>query len=183
MPSSTIITDAIDAILILVITYIIIGPMIAWIRVMGNSLLSVDNEADNNEADNNEADNNEAADNEAADNEAADNEADNNNNEADNNDNNDNKNLLKKIKNVENVVYQLLGGLFNQTTQDEILTSHLNRLLDLNLKPTFTNEEKNIWPTTRQGDDHEIQLNELTKLIQKQQEQINALTALLSPSP
>ena len=173
MPSSTIITDAIDAILILVITYIIIGPMIAWIRVMGNSLLSVDNEADNNEADNNEA----------ADNEAADNEADNNNNEADNNDNNDNKNLLKKIKNVENVVYQLLGGLFNQTTQDEILTSHLNRLLDLNLKPTFTNEEKNIWPTTRQGDDHEIQLNELTKLIQKQQEQINALTALLSPSP
>jgi hypothetical protein len=168
MPSSTIITDAIDAILILVITYIIIGPMIAWIRVMGNSFLSVDNEA---------------ADNEAADNEAADNEADNNNNEADNNDNNDNKNLLKKIKNVENVVYQLLGGLFNQTTQDEILTSHLNRLLDLNLKPTFTNEEKNIWPTTRQGDDHEIQLNELTKLIQKQQEQINALTALLSPSP
>jgi hypothetical protein len=71
-----------------------------------------------------------------------------------------------KIEKIENVVYQLLGGLFNQSTQSEVLNQNLNRLLDDNevcWSPTNgpSKSKWDIWPTTRQGDDSEIRIQKL----------------------
>jgi hypothetical protein len=82
----------------------------------------------------------------------------------------------KTVKAIHTTVGQLLGGLFNQSTQEDILTIHLNNLFEE--KPKEVNNQKkikNIWPTTRQGDEHEIQIKELTNIIKSQQEQINTL--------
>jgi len=73
---------------------------------------------------------------------------------------------VTKIEKIENVVYQLLGGLFNHTTQDNFLQQHINSLLDNNevcWSPTNYNT-KSKWghyPTTRQGDDSEMRIQEL----------------------
>jgi hypothetical protein len=71
-----------------------------------------------------------------------------------------------KIEKIENVVYQLLGGLFNQSTQSEVLNQNLDMLLDDNevcWSPTNgTSKSKwEIWPTTRQGDDSELRIQKL----------------------
>jgi hypothetical protein len=71
-----------------------------------------------------------------------------------------------KIEKIENVVYQLLGGLFNQRTQENVLTQNLNMLLNDNevcWSPTNgTSKSKwDIWPTTRQGDDSEMRIQKL----------------------
>ena len=73
-----------------------------------------------------------------------------------------------KLIKIENVVYQLLGGLFNQSTQENILHSHLDDLLDdgaNSWKPLYDNDKcKWIdWPTTRQGDYCERRIETLEK--------------------
>ena len=73
-----------------------------------------------------------------------------------------------KIEKIESVVYQLLGGLFNHTTQDHFLEKHLTALLDNNevcWSPTNckTKSKWSHYPTTRQGDDSEIRIQELEK--------------------
>jgi hypothetical protein len=73
-----------------------------------------------------------------------------------------------KIEKIESVVYQLLGGLFNHRTQDNFLEKHLTALLDNNevcWSPT-NGATKSKWahyPTTRQGDDSEMRIQELEK--------------------
>jgi hypothetical protein len=73
-----------------------------------------------------------------------------------------------KIEKIENVVYQLLGGLFNHVTQDNFLQQHINSLLDNNevcWSPTndTTKSKWSHYPTTRQGDDSEMRIQELEK--------------------
>ena len=71
-----------------------------------------------------------------------------------------------KLENIETVVYQLLGGLFNHSTQGKVLNQNLNLLEDNNevcWSPTDS-ESKSKWahdPTTRQGDDSEIRIQKL----------------------
>ena len=61
--------------------------------------------------------------------------------------------IERKIMSHETIIYQLLGGLFNQSTQKVILTDLLNILHD---NPrSFSSQGDNIWPTTRQGDELE----------------------------
>ena len=73
-----------------------------------------------------------------------------------------------KLEKIENVVYQLLGGLFNHITQEHVLNQNLNALLDNNevcWSPT-NGAAKSKWshyPTTRQGDDSESRIQELEK--------------------
>lgn len=50
-----------------------------------------------------------------------------------------------------NIIYQLLGGLFNQDTQPATLDHYVNVLFNNQSKPKDYTEESN-WPTTRQGD-------------------------------
>ena len=73
-----------------------------------------------------------------------------------------------KIEKIENVVYQLLGGLFNHVTQDNFLQQHISSLLDNNevcWSPTndTTKSKWSHYPTTRQGDDSEIRIQQLEK--------------------
>jgi hypothetical protein len=71
-----------------------------------------------------------------------------------------------KLENIETVVYQLLGGLFNHSTQGKVLNQNLNLLEDNNevcWSPT-NGDSKSKWahyPTTRQGDDSEIRIQKL----------------------
>lgn len=71
--------------------------------------------------------------------------------------------IERKIMSHETVIYQLLGGLFNQSTQNVILTDLLNILHD---RPrSFSSQGDNIWPTTRQGDQLEEEVKGLKEEI------------------
>jgi len=75
----------------------------------------------------------------------------------------------EKILKIENSVYHLLGGLYNQSTQENILHHHLTHLLDSPVcwSPENNNEQSpwTIWPTTRQGDSSEKRIEELEKVL------------------
>lgn len=76
--------------------------------------------------------------------------------------------LEKKLDNVTYTVYQLLGGLFNQTTQHDNLQLHINKLLHgKNAEHDICDQSKwTIWPTTRQGDYCEQRLDKLDAFLQ-----------------
>jgi uncharacterized coiled-coil protein SlyX len=71
--------------------------------------------------------------------------------------------LETKLENVQEVVYQLLGGLFCGTTQAGILSHHIGHLFgDKNSNDKKTNSSK--WgnnPTTSQGDSNENRIDAL----------------------
>lgn len=71
--------------------------------------------------------------------------------------------LERKLEGTRNVVYQLLGGLFHQQDQNEILTSHLDNLFCRKLGEYRNHDGSkwDIWPTTRQGDECEQKILEL----------------------
>jgi len=74
--------------------------------------------------------------------------------------------LERKLDATNNVVYQLLGGLFNKSEQHNILQYHLD-VLDCFPTNNFINDKSkwNICPTTRQGDDCEKRIESLEKLM------------------
>jgi len=76
------------------------------------------------------------------------------------------KKLEEKLNGVHNVVYQLVGGLFNQSTQSGILEEHLRFLFPENNSPEKEDSSKwQIWPTTRQGDECERRIDEVEEKI------------------
>jgi hypothetical protein len=72
--------------------------------------------------------------------------------------------LENKCKINQEVLYQLIGGLFNHTTQADILDYNVNSLFDT---PHVGEITGNIWPTTRQGDKNEDRINLLEKEVGK----------------
>jgi hypothetical protein len=80
------------------------------------------------------------------------------------------KKLEAKLDGIHQTVYQLIGGLFNQGNQREIIEEHTKCLF-----PETTQEytedalpEKNMWtiyPTTRQGDECERRLEAMEQTI------------------
>ena len=90
-----------------------------------------------------------------------------------------NANELEKCKSV---IFQLIGGLFNQKTQKWIGNSHTNVLLGKKYEPEAYEPEaheeydnSSIWPTTRQGDEHEERIDEHEERIRKLEETIKQL--------
>lgn len=81
------------------------------------------------------------------------------------------KRLEAKLDGVHQSVYQLIGGLFNQGNQRDILEEHINCLFP-DEKNEYTEDalpEKNKWtiyPTTRQGDECEGRIEALEQQIQ-----------------
>jgi hypothetical protein len=74
------------------------------------------------------------------------------------------------IRGLNDVMYQLLGGLFCQRTQGEILDIHLASIgigQDDGSALRYPKEESGwtIWPTTRQGDANERRITELENLV------------------
>lgn len=69
-----------------------------------------------------------------------------------------------KLENVHQVVYQLIGGLFNQEEQHNIIHNHLDVLF--NKKRDDFREDVSKWgiyPTTRQGDHNEERIERLER--------------------
>jgi hypothetical protein len=75
-----------------------------------------------------------------------------------------------QLKGVQEVVYQLLGGVFNQFTQARILRAHVRELYPEDTLYTEDPEDpvdptsENIWPTTRQGDANTARIEVLENL-------------------
>jgi len=73
--------------------------------------------------------------------------------------------LEDKVQGIHNVVYNLLGGLFNQETQRATLTNYLRELFpSIEEKISYENPDTSewaTWPTTRQGDDNERRIFDL----------------------
>jgi uncharacterized coiled-coil protein SlyX len=73
------------------------------------------------------------------------------------------KKLEGKLENEQEVVYQLLGGLFSHYSQRGILNSHIDNLFDRNsIIKKYNNSSKWAqYPTTRQGDSNENRIDAL----------------------
>jgi hypothetical protein len=67
--------------------------------------------------------------------------------------------LSKKVEQQQNTIYQLLGGVFNHTSQKHVLRNHISYLFDGERTPV-PKDEDNL-PRTRQGDELERRVKEL----------------------
>ena len=96
-------------------------------------------------------------------------------------------NNADELEKCKSVIFQLIGGLFNQKTQKWIGNSHTNVLLGKKYEPEADEPEAyeeeadeeydncSIWPTTRQGDAHEERIDEHEERIRKLEETIQKL--------
>ena len=85
--------------------------------------------------------------------------------------------LKDSLEGVKEVVYQLVGGLFNQNKQKNAIANSLVRLTQLEYDENVGQNDKDswgIWPTTRQGDVNELKI---TNLEQSVDEIINAINS------
>ena len=76
--------------------------------------------------------------------------------------------LTEKLSSVQEVVYQLLGGLFCQKSQVQIMSDHIDFLYPYDSSTSSRSRfgepddsKWTTWPTTRQGDDCERRIAEL----------------------
>lgn len=84
-----------------------------------------------------------------------------------------------EIDRCKSIIYELIGGLFNQKTQKYILNSHIKILLkekyfsrtDIE-KEEEQEEVDSIWPTTRQGDEHEKRICKMEEIIKQLEKRI-----------
>ena len=74
-----------------------------------------------------------------------------------------------EIERCKSVIYQLVGGLFNGKTQKWIFKAHSDILLGKKYDPEENEEEYagSIWPTTRQGDEHEERIRKMEETMKK----------------
>ncbi len=74
----------------------------------------------------------------------------------------------KTIEGIHHCIYQLVGGLYCQSTQAKMIDQHLEVLgfenCDINSKNTHPS---GIWPTTRQGDSNQKRIEELENTIRE----------------
>lgn len=84
------------------------------------------------------------------------------------------ENHADEIERCKSVIFQLVGGLFNQKTQKWISKAHCNVLLGKKYEPEEEEEDEvcSLWPTTRQGDEHEERMRKMEETIQKLEERV-----------
>ena len=88
--------------------------------------------------------------------------------------------LQKTVHNLQEIVYQLLGGLYNQKTQRSILDYQVEFLFNGPPKKYNKNSSENISPTTRQGDENEACLLRMSKQVKTQKKQIEYMEATIA---
>ena len=95
----------------------------------------------------------------------------------------ENSELRKKIethdddlKRLRGVLYQLIGGIFNQKTQRYVMSSYIDDLVGTSSSEqeaeAEAETEETQWPTTRQGDNNEERIRKLEETIQKLENKI-----------
>ena len=83
-----------------------------------------------------------------------------------------------ELERLRGVLYQLIGGVFNQRTQRHTMSSYIDMLLGATSSEGETEgetegiEEETQWPTTRQGDNNELRLRKLEETVEKLEKQI-----------
>jgi len=77
----------------------------------------------------------------------------------------DNALLKEKLESTQRTVYSLIGGLYNQNTQNSVLSKHVDDLFSQNQDVPYEKHGENIWPTTRQGDENEERIKKLEENI------------------
>ncbi len=77
------------------------------------------------------------------------------------------KKLENKLEGLHNVVYQLVGGLFNHKTQAGIMANHLHHIMGFNNCSSLDKDTSkwDISPTTRQGDENERRIESLEQTV------------------
>jgi hypothetical protein len=74
--------------------------------------------------------------------------------------------LSDQLEGARNVIYQLIGGLFNQETQSGIIDMHNDSLFPECEQKFKYDMKESIWPTTRQGDELERRVADLEKKLE-----------------
>jgi hypothetical protein len=79
--------------------------------------------------------------------------------------------LVQMCEATQTVVYQLLGGLFNQESQNQILQDNLSILFsEERVRSRFEEPDDSVWkhwPTTRQGDHSERRIEALEQTVRE----------------
>ena len=84
--------------------------------------------------------------------------------------------LSKKLEGMHQVVYQLIGGLYCQRTQEGILNEHLQTI---GLRTNYTTiladdtHPSRQWPTTRQGDENRERIEQLEEKLKSLEEDLS----------
>lgn len=83
----------------------------------------------------------------------------------------------KEIERCKNVVYQLVGGLYNENTQQGTSSRHVKQLFGYNNEQELQDEKDSwtIWPTTRQGDANEERIKKLEETIKNLEERFEKM--------
>lgn len=86
-----------------------------------------------------------------------------------------------EINQFKSVLYQLIGGLFNQKTQKNVMNAYIDELYAKDDEEELDEEKvESIWPTTRQGDNNEERISKMEETIQKLEKQIEMLEKRLT---
>lgn len=90
------------------------------------------------------------------------------------------ENHAEEIEHCKSVVYQLLGGLFHQKKQKWTMHALIDMLDGTSNKTEEQEHEEeeaneSIWPTTRQGDNHEERMRKMEETIQKLEKQVEMM--------
>ena len=80
------------------------------------------------------------------------------------------ENMESKLKRHEDILHQLIGGLFNQSKQRDTIDFWQAVLFDTPYSKS--NQEDPGWPTTRQGDDLEVEVKDLKSAMARDQQKI-----------
>ncbi len=93
-----------------------------------------------------------------------------------------------QLERCKGVLYQLIGGLFHQKSQRLIMNMHINTLLNPEEDEENKHEEDkdeededqkekfvSVWPTTRQGDEHEARISKLEEIIKNLEKKVEIM--------
>jgi uncharacterized coiled-coil protein SlyX len=83
--------------------------------------------------------------------------------------------LERKLNRQEDIIYQLIGGLFHQTKQRDTIDYWLDILFDRPHTTPNTIQEGDDWPTTRQGDELEIEVKGLKKAMAELEDKLQRI--------
>ena len=77
---------------------------------------------------------------------------------------NKNQQLETDVYNLQEVVHQLIGGLFNPNTQEHVMNRQLNILFPGEYSK-LSEKNENSFPTTRQGDENQERIHQLEEKV------------------
>ena len=87
--------------------------------------------------------------------------------------------LEKKISSVQDELYQIVGGIYNQQTQSNVIDNHLSQIYHGKTSVAIDEEKESIWPTTRQGDANEEEIKLLKQQVSRLEDTVAVLVRII----